>query len=197
MLKRIFPVLILTVFALSACSIFELQQASSSETTSAEPVVAVEPAVVESTTTLDLPAWMNYSLVNGRTGETFTLAQYVNAGTPVYVEPFATWCSNCRTQLGNVNRAMETLGDEAVFVVISVETGLTAEDMKTYAERNNFNMIFTVATPELLSELAQLFGRTVTNPPATPHFIIRRDGTTTNLITGFKSADEVVASLRS
>jgi hypothetical protein len=53
-----------------------------------------------------------------------------------------------------------------------------------------------VATPELLQELSNLYGRTVANPPATPHFIIRADGTTTDLVTGIDSTDQVVSQVQ-
>ncbi|KPK07150.1 MAG: hypothetical protein AMJ56_13680, partial [Anaerolineae bacterium SG8_19] len=42
----------------------------------------------------DRPAWQQLTLTNARTGETFTLADF--GGQTVFVEPMATWCSNCR-----------------------------------------------------------------------------------------------------
>lgn len=199
----LFVLLMLVAVVSAACGIFEQATVSNPPASaitqdSAPAVVEGAPAVAQDTApaVADLPAWMNLPLVNGRTGESFTFAQFVNDGTPVYVEPFATWCSNCRRQLGNVNAAAQQLGERAVFVVVSVETNLTAEDMKAYAERNNFDLIFAVATPEMLSAWVNTFGRTVTNPPSTPFFIIRTDGTTSPLGTGSKSADDVIKSLQ-
>jgi len=40
-----------------------------------------------------------------------------------------------------------------------------------------------------------LFGRTITNPPSTPHFIIRPDQTTTALTTGIESEAEILEQL--
>jgi thiol-disulfide isomerase/thioredoxin len=184
----LFLLLMLVAIVSTACDTFG--RTASNSTPATAVVQESAPAVA------NLPEWMSLPLVNGRTGETFTFAQFVNNGTPVYVEPFATWCSNCRRQLGSVNAAAQQLGERAVFVVVSVETELTAADMKAYADRNNFDLIFAVATPELLSAWVSAFGRTVTNPPSTPFFVIRADGTTTPLGTGFKSADDVIKSLQ-
>ena len=46
------------------------------------------------------------------TDQTFTLADF--AGKTVYVEPMATWCTNCRQQLGNVTEAKAELEAMAV-----------------------------------------------------------------------------------
>lgn len=189
---HLFLLLMLVTVVSGACDVLE-QASASSNTPSPAQAIAQEsaPAIA------DLPAWMNTALIDGRTGESFTFAQFVNNGTPVYVEPFATWCSNCRRQLGNINAAAQQLGERVVFVVVSIETNLTAEDMKEYADRNNFDLIFAVATPELLSAWVNTFGRTVTNPPSTPFFIIRTDGTTSPLGTGSKSVEDVIKSLQS
>ena len=67
-------------------------------------------------------SWQDLPLTDARTGETFTLG---GLGGYVYAEPMATWCSNCRQQLGNVRDAAAQLGgDEVTFVALSVETSL-------------------------------------------------------------------------
>lgn len=148
-----------------------------------------------STTTSTTPTWQTLPIVNARTGETFTFADF--AGKTVFVEPMATWCSNCRSQLGNVSNARAQLNNEnVVFIGLSVEAGLANDMLSDYAQDNGFDWHFAVVTPELLTELVGIFGRTVTNPPSTPHFIIRPDGTTTALKTGIESADEIVAQIR-
>jgi cytochrome oxidase Cu insertion factor (SCO1/SenC/PrrC family) len=144
----------------------------------------------------DRPAWQQLPLVNARTGESFTLADF--AGKTVFVEPMATWCTNCRQQLNNVKAATATLADaDVVFVALSVETNLDNASLAAYADANGFDWTFAVITPELLQELAALFGRTITNPPATPHFIIRPDGSTSDLITGIESAEQLISQLQS
>ena len=143
----------------------------------------------------DAPAWMSIALTDVRTGETFTLADF--AGKTVFVEPMATWCTNCRQQLGNVAAAKAQLGDseDVVFVSLSVETNIGNGDLANYTEETGFDWIFAVATPEMLISLADTFGQTVTNPPSTPHFIIRPDGTTTDLTTGYEGPEELLQNI--
>jgi cytochrome oxidase Cu insertion factor (SCO1/SenC/PrrC family) len=143
---------------------------------------------------INLPTWQTLPLTNARTGETFTFADF--AGKTVFVEPMATWCPNCRQQLGNVS-SIHTQLDAAqfVFISVSVETNITSADLAQYAEDNGFDWMFAVLTPELLGELTATFGRTITNPPSTPHFIIRPDGTTTGLTTGIESGSQLVEQL--
>lgn len=139
-------------------------------------------------------SWRDLPLTDAKTGETFSLGDF--AGETVYVEPMATWCANCRQQLGNVREAKEQLGDEVTFVALSVETTLGAEDLARYAEDQGFDFTFAVMTPEVLRALAAEFGQSITSPPSTPHFVIRPDGTTSELLTGFSTPDEIVAAVQ-
>ncbi len=139
-------------------------------------------------------SWQDLSLTDAQTGETFSLADF--AGQTVYVEPMATWCANCRQQLGNVRDAKKQLGDDVTFIALSVETTLSADELARYADDQGFDFTFAVMTPEMLRALATEFGQSVTNPPATPHFIIGPDGTTSELLTGFSTPDEIVATVQ-
>ncbi|CAN5811410.1 hypothetical protein BH24DEI2_BH24DEI2_15340 [soil metagenome] len=139
------------------------------------------------------PAWQNLELTDVATGETFTLGGF--EGKTVYVEPMATWCSNCRKQLGNVAAVKPDAGDEVVFVALSVEGNLPDETLAQYAVKEGFDFTFAVATPELIQALVAEFGRPITSPPSTPHFIIRPDGSTTELKTGFETPEELLAQL--
>ena len=143
----------------------------------------------------DAPAWKTIALTDVRSGETFTLADF--AGKTVFVEPMATWCTNCRRQLGNVSQAKAQLGDseDVVFVSLSVETNIGNGDLANYTEETGFDWAFAVATPEMLVSLVESFGQSITNPPSTPHFIIRPDGSTTDLTTGFESPEEILHNL--
>ena len=139
--------------------------------------------------------WQTLPLTDARTGETFTLGGF--SGQTVYVEPMATWCSNCRHQLGNVRDAAAQLGSKSdvTFVALSVETTLKASDLAHYAKAQGFDFKFAVMTPELLRALAATFGPPIAVPPSTPHFIIYPDGTTSDLLTGFSSPDAILAAL--
>ncbi|MGB3716407.1 MAG: redoxin family protein [Candidatus Promineifilaceae bacterium] len=140
------------------------------------------------------PAWQQLALTNARTGESFTLADF--EGKTVFVEPMATWCSNCRRQLNNVREASYQLaGDDVVLVALSVETNIDDATLADYANSQGFDWLFAVITPELLGELADEFGRAIANPPATPHFIIRADGTSTDLVTGIEPAAQILSQI--
>lgn len=142
----------------------------------------------------DRPVWQQIALTNARTGETFTLADF--EGQTVFVEPMATWCSNCRRQLHSVRGAKEQLaGEDVVFVALSVETNIDDATLASYANGEGFDWLFAVVTPELLGLLADEFGRSIANPPATPHFIIRADGSITDLVTGVEPSDQIVAQI--
>ncbi len=72
--------------------------------------------------------------------------------------------------------------DEVVFVTLDIETNKTADDLRAYAERNEFPWIFAVMTPEIQAALAAQFGNTVNIPPAEPQWLIRPDGSVVGLI---------------
>ena len=139
------------------------------------------------------PAWQSLELTDARTGETFTLGGF--EGKTVFVEPMATWCTNCRRQLGNVSEAQAQAGEEVVFVALSVEGNLPDEQLAAYAEKEGFDFIFAVATPELLQALVETFGRAIASPPSTPHFLIYPDGTTSEVTTGIEAPEVLLAQL--
>ncbi len=148
----------------------------------------------------DLPAWMTIELVDAETGETFTLADF--AGKTILVEPMATWCSNCRRQITETTKLIKQLTEDEderlenlVFIGLSIETNLKPADLKAYAERNNFALTFAVMSEEMLRALVAEFGRGVANPPSSPSFIIRADGTFTELIFGIEPVEDILAKL--
>ncbi len=141
----------------------------------------------------DKPAWQTIELTNAATLETFTFADF--EGKTVFVEPMATWCSNCRSQLRNVQEASLQTDDSVVYIALSVEGNLANEALAEYAEKEGFSFIFAVASTELLQALVEDFGRSVTNPPATPHFIISADGSFGELVTGRESAEQLLEQI--
>ncbi len=127
-------------------------------------------------------------------GSTITLADY--AGEQLFVETFATWCSNCRRQLGDTTAAAVQAGDDATFLVLSVETNLDPADLDGYAAENGFEGVtFAVLDDTSLATLSETFGNAVLVPPSTPKFTVAPDGTVGELVTGFESADEILAQL--
>jgi cytochrome oxidase Cu insertion factor (SCO1/SenC/PrrC family) len=128
-------------------------------------------------------------------GSEFSLADYV--GQPVLVEPFATWCSNCRSQLRATQQAAAELGDEAAVIALSVETDLDPAAVAAYAADNGLTDIrFAVMTPELLAALADALGNSAVNPPATPKIVIDAMGHAGDVSTGSESAADLVERLR-
>jgi thiol-disulfide isomerase/thioredoxin len=144
-------------------------------------------------------AWLDHPLVDVATGESFTVRGL--EGSVVLIETMATWCSNCRRQLGHLAEAAATLGGEAApgvpvaYLIVSVERGLDPGALTAYAERHGLPFRFAVADDALLRLLAERFGRAVLNPPSTPHVIVSPTGAVGPLTTGFSSPDELVARL--
>ena len=141
----------------------------------------------------EMAAWQQLTLTD-TDGASFTLGDFM--GRPVFVEHFATWCPNCREQLGKTDAAAAELGDDAVFIALSVETELSADDIADYAADNGFaNVRFAVMTPEFLAAISDAFGNSSINPPSTPHYIIDSHGVAGDLATGFEDADAIVEAL--
>jgi thiol-disulfide isomerase/thioredoxin len=128
-------------------------------------------------------------------GNAFTIADL--RGKPVLVETFATWCSNCRAQLGDTQDAAREIGDDAVVLALRVETDLSPNAVADYAAENGFSDIrFAVLSAEMLAALADEFGTTIANPPSTPKFVIDRDGHAGELTTGRQGSADLIAELR-
>ena len=164
-----------------------------------------EDAMVDETATTDamvedamtdemaLPAWQTIALTDVD-GVSFTLDDF--HGTPVFVETFATWCPNCKKQLEDTNAAAEQLGDQAVFIALSVETNLSSADVAEYAADNGFDAVrFAVMTPEALAAFVDGLGQSAANPPSTPKVVIDPMGAAGELTTGFESVDDIVAQV--
>lgn len=153
-----------------------------------------EDVATDTTSNTDYPTWYTAELTNVSTGETFTLADF--QGQTVFVESMATWCTNCRRQLQNVRAARESAGSsDYVFVALSLETNLSNGELAAYMEREGFDWTFAVMSADMLRAFVDQFGRSISSAPSTPHFIIRPDGSFTDLVTGIESADQLLAQL--
>jgi thiol-disulfide isomerase/thioredoxin len=142
---------------------------------------------------IERPAWQTIALTDALTEESFTLADF--AGKTVFVEPFATWCTNCRQQLANVHAAKQQAGEDVVFVALSVEPNVGSEALAAYAADTGYDLVFAAMPPEMLQALAAQFGQTISNPPATPHFVIRPDGSTSELQTGIQGVEAILTQI--
>jgi thiol-disulfide isomerase/thioredoxin len=167
-------------------------------------LVLVPAAYAQGAPATDAPssaeAWLDVPLVDAATGEVFTLRDLDDS--VVLVETMATWCGNCRRQLGHLAAAAAELGGEAAdgvsvaYVVVSLELGLAPSRLTAYAEREGFPFRFVVADEDLIRALADRFGRPVLNPPATPHVVVGPGGRVGELTTGFEAPEALVARLR-
>lgn len=153
-----------------------------------------EEVMEEAGTASNGPEWLTLTLADARTGDMFSLADF--AGKTVYVEPMATWCTNCRRQLNTLSADQDQLPSDVIVVALSVEPNLPNDVLAGYADNQGYSFLFAVATPELVEAMVGEYGRSAVNPPATPHFIIRPDGSLTELSTGFHSIEEIVAQIQ-
>jgi thiol-disulfide isomerase/thioredoxin len=141
------------------------------------------------------PAWLTLPIVNAHTGETFTLADF--AGKTVWVEPMATWCTTCRGQFPQVEAARAALNsDQYAFISFSVAENVDNATLAQYVDEQGWHWIFAVATEALTQGLVDTFGRTIVTPPSTPHFIIKPDGSLSEIATGKPTTDEIIAELK-
>jgi pentapeptide MXKDX repeat protein len=161
------------------------EEATTEEAMTEEPMNE-EPA-------MEHAAWQSIPLIDARSGASFTLADFV--GKTIFVEPFATWCSNCRQQLANVHAARQQAGEDVVFVALSVEANIGNEALAAYAADTGYDLVFAAMPPAMLQALAAQFGQTISNPPATPHFVIRPDGSTSELVTGIEPTEAILAQV--
>jgi thiol-disulfide isomerase/thioredoxin len=152
-----------------------------------------EKKAMEDKAMADLAPWQKLS-ISDVAGTAFALTDF--KGKEVYVENFATWCPNCKKQLGNVQKAAAANPD-AVFIAYSVETDLSAEKVAAYAKDNGFtNVRFAVMTPEMLAAMSASLGKDSINPPSTPHFVIGKSGKPGALKNGFEDEAAITASIK-
>lgn len=188
---------VLGTFVIVSCSAASLtvQPPTQSVTATSQTGVSTANALSSSGTAYKGPDWLKTPLVNAQTGEIFTLASF--AGKIVYVEPMATWCTNCRAQLPKVEAARVQLNsDQYVFVGLSVAENVDNATLAKYVDSYGWHFTFAVAPDAFTKGMVDTFGRTAVTPPSTPHFIIRPDGTLTEMSTGPHSTDELVAALK-
>lgn len=144
---------------------------------------------------VDLPAWSNVELTDVNSGEGFRIADH--QGQVVLVETLAVWCSNCLKQQKQVKALHEILGERDDFVSVGLDIDLNedAGKLRGHAERNEFDWVYAVATPEVAREIGQLYGNLFLNPPSTPMLIVDRSGQVHPLPFGIKSAADLQEAL--
>ncbi len=176
--------------ATSSASVSDPGSASPSTAGSSGPAAGSTSAVAP----VPLAAWQQVQLTD-TAGAAFTVGEL--AGTPVFVEFFATWCPTCRAQLARTNEAAGQLAGKAVVLALSTETDLNAADLAKYQQDNNFSHVrFAVMTPDMLAAVVQAFGNDAANPPSTPHLVVSGAGAVGELRTGSEDPASIVGSLQ-
>ncbi len=181
-MRRMFPLLLLLI-GFAACS-------SPAAPTSAPTVLPTSAPTATSTT----PDWLSLPFTEAKSNQPMTLASF--KGKTVYVEAMAAWCTNCKNQQRQVVEARKSFGDDVVFISIGVDPNENAPQLAKYAVDQGFDWTFGQATPELINKWIVQFGRTITNPPSTPIFIISPSGKVSELYTNGHSADDLVKLIK-
>lgn len=145
---------------------------------------------------MEAPAWFGAELVNARSGETFTIADY--QGKVVLVETMAIWCSSCLRQQQQVKALHDLLGerDDFISLGLDIDPNEEAAMLKDYTEKNGFDWVYAVSPTDVSRELGQLYGAQYLNPPSTPMLIIDRHGQVHTLPFGIKSAEDLLSALQ-
>lgn len=140
-----------------------------------------------------LPEWANIELIDALSGEVFRIADF--AGTPILVESFAVWCSNCLRQQREMARLVDLKGDAIVHISLDTDPNEDLDKVRAHAERNGFTWLYAVAPIELTQSLIEEFGLTVVNAPRAPVVLITADGSTRLLPNGIKSAETLLEEI--
>ncbi len=146
-------------------------------------------------TMMEAPAWFSASLVDVRTGETFSITGLKDK--TIVVETFAQWCPNCLSQQNEVLRLQTLLGerDDVVFIALDIDANEDAASLQAYVERHGFTWLYAVAPVEVAREIGNLYGDQFLNPPSAPIFIIDSHGEVHPLPFGIKSAETLKDAL--
>lgn len=144
---------------------------------------------------METPAWFGVKLTNAVTGETFSVNDF--KGKVVLVETMAVWCSNCRTQQGQIKALHEKMGmqDDLVSLSLDIDLNENQADLKAHVEKNGFDWLYAVAPADAVHEIGQLYSAQFLNPPSTPMLIIDRHGVAHPLPFGIKSADDLAKAV--
>ena len=87
--------------------------------------------------------------------------------------------------------------DDFVFVSIANDPNLSNADLIQYADTQGFDWMFAASTPDMIRELANTYGRQVLVTPTMPHFVIRPDGSVSELFIGASSPQQLLQEIQS
>jgi len=161
--------------------------ASDDQNIVASPEEVVEPQALAK----DTPAWFDIPMVDVRTGQTFTINDFL--GNVILVETLAMWCSSCLKQQIEVKALHDLLSAEDPFVSIGLDIDINEvdEDLQTYTDNNQFDWLYVIAPVEVAREISMLYGAQFLNPPSTPILVIDKSGEVHLMNFGVKSANDL------
>jgi peroxiredoxin len=139
-------------------------------------------------------AWTDIPLEDVTTGETFKISDF--KGKKVVLETFAVWCSTCTKQQKEIKKLHGRIGEDFVSITVDVDPNEDADKVRAHVDRNGFDWLYAVASPEMTRSLIDEFGTIVVNAPSAPVIIIDEDGTARLLGRGVKSADKLEKELK-
>lgn len=96
---------------------------------------------------------LDFTLMN-LTGEKVSLSDYL--GTPVMVNFWATWCPPCRSEMPLIQEYQDKY--EGKFVVLAINGGESKEDIQSFADANQFSLIFLLDPDLSVPNLYQVRG---------------------------------------
>lgn len=139
-------------------------------------------------------AWTDINIEDVTTGETFKISDF--RGKKVVLETFAVWCSTCTKQQKEIKKLHGRIGEDFVSITVDVDPNEDADKVRSHVDRNGFDWLYAVASPEMTRSLIDEFGTIVVNAPSAPVIIINEDGTARLLGRGVKSADKLEKELK-
>ena len=98
----------------------------------------------------------------------------------------------------SLRSAKADLGDEDyVYVSLANDPNLSTNDLVDYADRQGFDWIFAASTPEIIRDLASRYGREILVTPTMVHFVLRPDGSISEMYSGAPSPQQLAQEIRS
>jgi hypothetical protein len=119
-------------------------------------------------------AWMNMTLMESRTGNTFKVSDY--SGKAVILEMMDPGCPVCSVQVKEIVATLEGVGDNVV--VVSVDVGYKGTEAQIYwADKYGATWTLAQITNEFGQSLMADFGGKIIYPGDTPVILIDPTGT--------------------
>lgn len=98
----------------------------------------------------------------------------------------------------SLRSAIPELGTENYeYISIVVDTNVTDIEVANYANTQGFDWTFTVASPEFLNAFVNQFGRSVITIGNMGHFVLRPDGSQSQIFLGAPPPAQLIQEIRS